>query len=174
MSDNRYTLFKTEWGWAAALHRGDVLRQLVFGHPNSARAREALPAGKRGPAVATVSTRPPDWVNSIREYFEGKGSDFSSISLDLADCSSFRREVYRVCRRILPGQVKTYGEVASETGNPGASRAVGSAMAANPFPIVVPCHRVVRSDGSPGNYSGPGGMDTKIRLLDHEKRYFAS
>ena len=67
-----------------------------------------------------------------------------------------------------PGEVLTYGELAGRVHNPKASRAVGSAMATNPIPIVVPCHRVVRSGGGLGAYSGAGGAVTKQWLLDHE------
>ena len=78
----------------------------------------------------------------------------------------YRREVLEALRRVPFGRTVTYGELAGRTGRPGASRAVGSAMATNPIPIVVPCHRVVRTGGALGGYGG--GVDAKAWLLRHE------
>ncbi|MBU0617216.1 MAG: MGMT family protein, partial [Planctomycetes bacterium] len=72
------------------------------------------------------------------------------------------------CRRVCYGQTRSYKQLAEQLGRPGAARAVGTAMSRNPCPIVVPCHRVVRSDGSLGGFSGPDGVNTKHRLLQME------
>ncbi len=79
----------------------------------------------------------------------------------------FRGRAMRACHAIPDGTVITYGELARRAGSPGAARAAGSAMAANPLPVVIPCHRVVRSDGSPGSYSA-GGPAAKRRMLAAE------
>jgi methylated-DNA-[protein]-cysteine S-methyltransferase len=79
----------------------------------------------------------------------------------------FRRRVLETCRRIPAGEVRTYGQLARECGSPGAARAVGSAMASNPVPGLVPCHRVVRGDGTLGEYSA-GGSRRKRAMLLHE------
>lgn len=90
-----------------------------------------------------------------------------NLDLDFRGLSDFRRAVLRKTAEIPPSEVRPYGWVAREIGSPGAVRAVGSALAANPVPIVVPCHRVVRSDGRFGEYS-LGAADNKRRLLEAE------
>lgn len=90
-----------------------------------------------------------------------------SYPLDHRLCHGFSAEVQRHLDSIGYGHTASYGRVAVLVGRPGASRAVGTACASNPLPIVVPCHRVVRSDGSPGGYLG--GSDAKSWLLSHER-----
>ena len=105
------------------------------------------------------------------DYFEGKASSlpyFCEKSLTV-----FQRKVLRYLRdKTTIGETITYSELATAVGHPNASRAVGSVMAMNPWPILIPCHRVVRSDGAIGNYSGEGGVSTKIRLLMQEGNKF--
>lgn len=83
--------------------------------------------------------------------------------------NEFTRKVWDACREIPEGEVRTYKWIAGKIGHPKAYRAVGSALAKNPFAPHVPCHRVIRSDGKPGGYSGRGGIGGKIRLLRKEK-----
>ncbi len=89
------------------------------------------------------------------------------VPVDLKSVSSFQESVLRLATRIPRGEVRPYGWLAKELGKPGAVRAVGSALARNPIPLMIPCHRVVRSDGHMGNYSliGP---EVKLELLEHE------
>lgn len=98
----------------------------------------------------------------IREYLAGDRTDFD-LPLDLSGLGEFDRSVLRATREVPFGQVASYGEIASRIGRPGAARAVGSALGRNPVPLVVPCHRIVRSDGSLGGYTG--GLERKERLL---------
>lgn len=81
----------------------------------------------------------------------------------------FAQKVWIACAGIPAGSTMTYGELARKIGHPGAARAVGSALAKNPFAPVIPCHRVIRADGGPGGYSGPGGTAQKLRMLREEK-----
>ena len=84
-------------------------------------------------------------------------------------CSSdLHRDVYAEARRILPGRTRTYGELAQDLGKPGAARAVGQALGANPFVLVVPCHRVLAAGGKLNGFSAHGGIRTKQRLLEIE------
>ena len=106
----------------------------------------------------------------IAAYFEGENVDFSTdpaVSLD--GLNSFDRKVLQTCRTIPSGEITTYGDLAVRVGHPGAARAVGSALARNPIPLIIPCHRVLRTDGSLGGFSAPGGLTTKQRLLRHEQ-----
>ena len=87
----------------------------------------------------------------------------------LSKLTPFQRSVLLQCAKIPKGQTRTYGQIAKAIGKPRASRAVGSALAINPLAPLIPCHRVIRSDGKIGNYSGKGGAGTKLRLLRCEK-----
>ncbi|MBV9102554.1 MAG: MGMT family protein [Candidatus Eremiobacteraeota bacterium] len=90
----------------------------------------------------------------------------SRAKVDLSECNPFQRAVLEATRRIRPGTVRPYAWIAREIGHPGAVRAVGTALAKNPVPLIVPCHRVVRSDGETGEYAL--GADDKVRILEHE------
>jgi len=105
---------------------------------------------------------------ALDRYFAGKRLDFD-LPVDLGDVSGFSRKVLRETARIPAGKVLTYTEVASRAGNTRASRAAGNALHNNPVAIIVPCHRVLRSDGSLGGYGG--GLDVKKWLLEHEEAW---
>lgn len=100
----------------------------------------------------------------LKAYFAGTDFRFD-LPLNLDRLTPFQRSVLLMARRIPPGNVWTYGQVAQAIGRPKASRAVGQALGRNPMPIVIPCHRVVASDGSLGGYSGSGGLTSKRLLL---------
>ena len=96
--------------------------------------------------------------------------DFSDVPLALDHLTPFGRRVVAACRRIPWGQTRSYGELAAECGSPGAARAVGSVMAKNRYPLIVPCHRVLAAGGELGGYSAPDGLKMKRRLLAMEGR----
>jgi O-6-methylguanine DNA methyltransferase len=100
----------------------------------------------------------------LRQYFAGDRSSFN-LPVDISQLTPFQRSVLDIACRIAPGQVWTYHRVAEELGRPRSSRPVGGALARNPIPIVIPCHRVVASDGSLGGYSGGSGLKAKRWLL---------
>ena len=106
-------------------------------------------------------------VSLFNKYVEGKPVDFSKIPLDLDRGTPFQRSVWNAAREIKFGRTLSYGELASKIGNPKASRAVGQAMGRNPVAIIVPCHRVIASDGSLGGFTG--GLKWKRALLNLEK-----
>src|SRR5688572_3323884 len=89
---------------------------------------------------------------------------------DMKKYTPFEQHVWKACSQIPAGQTRTYGWLAKKIGKPGAARAVGSALGKNPYAPTIPCHRVVRSDGGLGGYSGVGGIKTKAALLQKEKR----
>jgi methylated-DNA-[protein]-cysteine S-methyltransferase len=122
-------------------------------------------ATKISPRVLAAPRRLDDVAIQLDEYFAGRRTAFD-IVLDLRLSAGFRRTVLDHLAAISYGQTETYAEVAAATGHPGAVRAVGSACATNPLPVVVPCHRVLRSDGSLGGYLG--GLEVKRALLDLE------
>jgi len=113
-----------------------------------------------------VITSVKEWVDS---YIAGNFSSPTPI-LDYQKVTDFRKTIYNNLAKVKPGSKITYAELARLSGSPNASRAVGSAMAANQFVPIIPCHRVVRTDGGLGNYSGLGGIKTKQLLLSFENQ----
>jgi methylated-DNA-[protein]-cysteine S-methyltransferase len=112
----------------------------------------------------------PEWVRRavelVQQHLEGKLQDFTDLPLDWSRVSDFQQAVYLHAQGIKPGHKKSYGEIARlmALGNE-AARAVGVALATNPWPLIVPCHRVVSADGKMTGFSAPGGVRTKTRLL---------
>jgi methylated-DNA-[protein]-cysteine S-methyltransferase len=171
-------VFSTALDWMAVAWQEDALRGVVFGY---ASRRQAAVALARMPGMPIQFWRllgegqlaeAPDWVRDVVErlrlYAEGEPVDFSAVPLVLEHLSPFARRVVAACRRLGWGQVSTYGDLAAAIGSPGAARAVGSVMARNCFPLIVPCHRVLGAGGSLGGYSAPDGLRMKRRLLAME------
>ncbi|HWU17181.1 MAG TPA: methylated-DNA--[protein]-cysteine S-methyltransferase [Devosia sp.] len=107
-------------------------------------------------------------INRIEDYAEGEAIDFSATPLDLSGVPDFNRRAYALLLQIGWGETTTYGALARQLGDVTLSRAVGAAMGANPMPLVIPCHRVLASDGKPGGFSAPGGAESKLRMLSLE------
>lgn len=101
----------------------------------------------------------------LTEYFDGARTTFD-VPVDLSPLTEFQRDVLRECAAIPFGVVSTYGDIARAIDHPKANRAVGNALGANPVPIVIPCHRVLRTGGNLGGYTG--GLHVKVSLLEHE------
>ena len=106
-------------------------------------------------------------VNQITAYFSGDLKDFS-VRLDISKLTDFQQKVLEITRTIPFGEVYRYRELAYRIGKPGASQAVGMVMKKNPIPLIIPCHRVVASNGRLHGYSAGHGLDTKAWLLSHE------
>jgi methylated-DNA-[protein]-cysteine S-methyltransferase len=119
-------------------------------------------AAEVSPRVVRLPARLDDVRHQLDEYFEGRRRRFE-VRLDRRLSHGYRREVLEALSEVPYGETVSYKDLAVRTGNPGASRAVGGAMATNPIPIVVPCHRVLRSGGALGGYGG--GIDVKVWLL---------
>jgi methylated-DNA-[protein]-cysteine S-methyltransferase len=109
-----------------------------------------------------------DVIADIVALLDGERRDLRDAVLDERPLDVFRRRVYAATRAVGPGQTATYGEIARTIGAPGAARAVGAALGQNPYPIIVPCHRVLAADGSLHGFSAPGGIRTKRRMLEIE------
>ena len=168
MDPVRFALFDTPLGicgvaWGA---RGVIGIQL----PEGSAARTRAQIHKRFPESADAD--PPIEVElaiaAIGTLLRGEPADLSSIALDMDAVPEFRRRVYEAARAIAPGDTIAYGELAARLGSPGAARAVGAALARNPFPIVVPCHRVFAANGKLGGFTASGGAATKLRMLSLE------
>lgn len=105
-------------------------------------------------------------IGRVQAHLAGNLQDFADVGLDFSGTSSFQRSVYEAALRVKPGSTRTYGWLARECGFPvSASRAVGTALGQNPWPLLVPCHRFVGANGKMTGFSAPGGIETKLRLL---------
>jgi methylated-DNA-[protein]-cysteine S-methyltransferase len=127
--------------------------------------RSRFPDGEEG--------RPPESIDRlIRQlvrWLSGEAITLDSIPIAFAGASVFERRVYAATSAIPLGETRTYGQLAASLGEPGAARAIGRALGRNPVPIVVPCHRVLAANGRSGGFSAPGGVATKMKLLDIER-----
>jgi methylated-DNA-[protein]-cysteine S-methyltransferase len=135
-----------------------------FGEVDPGTIERRLEAGLGAPVELERRSRLRA-TTEIGEYFRGRRRTFG-LSVDYRLTNPFQRRVLARLARVPFGELVTYGELAKRVGKPGAARAVGAAMAKNPLPILVPCHRVVAADGSLGGFSG--GLEVKRRLHAHE------
>ena len=165
----RYHMFETAMGFCAIAwsDAGVVRFQLPA---NSAEAADRL---MRRRAPGAESGAPPRDVAAIIEaakrYFAGEETDFSPVRVDLAGQDAFFTRIYEALRRVGWGRTTTYGALAKEVGaGREAARDVGEAMARNPAPLIIPCHRVLAAGGKIGGFSAPGGSKTKARMLELE------
>jgi methylated-DNA-[protein]-cysteine S-methyltransferase len=169
MAASGYTLFDTAFGVCgiAWSDRGIVRLVLPEATPEDTETR----LRRQGRVDARV--KPPAWVaaavGAVQGYFSGSEVDFSRLRLDLSGQPEFERRVYEALRAIGWGSTTTYGGLAQRAGSPGAARAVGRAMARNPVPVIVPCHRVLAAGGAVGGFSAHGGVATKQRMLALER-----
>ncbi|MEA3199669.1 MAG: methylated-DNA-[protein]-cysteine S-methyltransferase [Thermoplasmata archaeon] len=149
----------------ACLPWGDLFVTLQFAGDRLAQVRIV----DRPEPATPLAGAPREAADLVAQFLADGKTDLASLDVDLAGVSPFDQEALRELRRVRAGQTVTYGDLAKRLGKgPGASRAVGGAMARNPLPIVIPCHRVVQAGGALGHYSGFGGVATKLRLLQLE------
>jgi methylated-DNA-[protein]-cysteine S-methyltransferase len=171
MKTQSYCLFATAIGtcgiaWGArgvtgvSLPEGDELRLRRRFKSRFPGAEEAQPS----PAIAGM-------IKRVQALLLGEGDDLHDIVLDDAEVPVFNKRVYDIARRIPPGATRTYGDIAKELGDSLLAREVGQALGRNPFPIIVPCHRVLAAGGKTGGFSAAGGLETKFRMLaiEHAK-----
>jgi len=158
-------IFRTAWGWCGISVTRKGLARLIIPDGVS-RAELARLLGAPGAKGAHGA------VKMIGDYFAGRKRGFD-VPVDFTGATAFERAVYRAAAEIPYASTASYGEIARRIGRPGAARAVGMAMSRNPVPVVVPCHRVVKTNGGLGGFSARGGVATKERLLAFERKHAA-
>jgi len=158
-------IYISKWGWSGVVVSENGLYKIFLPHPEKVMLQKSLIDLGKNFALKESDEMCNFYINFIKDYFDKKQSRFN-LKIDWSIVTSFQREVYDICMKIPYGQVRSYWWIAVRMGNPSYARAVGGAMAINPFPIIVPCHRVVRSGGTLGGFSS--GLELKIALLEHE------
>lgn len=163
-----FTLFDTAIGtcgvaWNARGLTGVQLPQSEGGDPRTRLAHRYRQAVEIDPPPAVAQA-----IIGMQALLSGEPRDLLEVELDTSGLSPLSARVYEISRAIPPGQTLTYGDIAKQLGDLSLSRAVGQALGANPWPIVVPCHRILAAGGRKGGFSAPGGADTKLRMLEIE------
>jgi len=169
MANQHFHLFETTIGPCAVVWEGERFIGAQLPERDEAAARKRLlrrfPEADETEADGFVA----EAVAGIRALFDGEKRDLSHLPVALESVSDFNRKVYEVALAIPHGETLTYGEVAQRIGDPGAARAVGVALGQNPWPIIVPCHRILAAGGKTGGFSAEGGVEIKLRILTIEK-----
>jgi methylated-DNA-[protein]-cysteine S-methyltransferase len=168
MTTSAFALFDTAIGRCgiAWSERGIAAVQLPEHDDQATRSR--LLNGCPGAAEGTPPPSVREVIDGMTRLFLGEPVDLTNAVLDSDAVPEFHRRVYDVARTIPPGETLTYGDIAARLGDTGLARAVGQALGRNPFPIIVPCHRVLAANGQLGGFSAAGGPLTKRRLLTIE------
>jgi methylated-DNA-[protein]-cysteine S-methyltransferase len=165
----RYTVFDTAAGWCGIGWSDAGVTRFHLPEKTFAAAERAM---QRRMAVAVAGDPPPAVaaaISAARRYFAGEPTDFVDVVLDLDVADDFFRRVYAAARTLGWGRTTTYGTLAKDLGaGPEAARDVGQAMARNPVPLIIPCHRVLAAGGKIGGFSAPGGSVAKQRMLEME------
>ncbi len=110
-------------------------------------------------------------IGKIKKHLSGQPQDFSKVAVRLDASTEFQQKIYSIVKNIPSGDVVTYKELGEALGGLKAYRAIGAAMGKNPIPLLIPCHRVVGSNGKLGGFTAPGGLKTKVKLLELEKKF---
>ena len=167
METCQYNIFRTQWGWFGLLgnEKGLIRTCLPVAHKEAIHSRmlSDMPGAQRSKkAFSTLEKR-------IQAYYKGDRGDFQDVKIHLDGLSEFQQKVLSTLKTITYGKTVSYSELAKLAGNPNAARAIGAVMAQNPLPLIIPCHRVIKADGTAGLFSAAGGTTTKTRMLDLEK-----
>ncbi len=161
-----YTTFPTAGGECAIAWNDNGVASLLL--PTSARADIQRWRKRRAPMAQldTPDARVTAVMDAATRYFDGEPVDFSDTPIDLSGQDAFFTRIYQALRQVGYGETTTYGALAKSLGaGPEMARDVGVAMATNPVPLIIPCHRVLAAGGKVGGFSAPGGSSSKIRML---------
>ncbi len=164
-----YSIFSVGLQYAALVYRDkDILLGLYLPQANRQEIVSNILQLYPNAVENNNSTAIKTLANKIRDYFDGKPVAFKKLKLDLDSCTDFCRKIYLELQKIPHGKTISYGELASNIGQPGSARAVGRAVGANPLPLIIPCHRVIGHKGKIGGFSAAGGVPQKIAMLKLE------
>lgn len=164
-------VFETALGYVALARNAGTVLVITFGYRSERAATKALDARLDADLLCDLIDDPTtdQLVERLHDLAAGQQVCFDDVVVDMSDRTSFQRKVLEACRAIPRGETRTYGQLAKAAGRPGAARAVGSVMASNRTPLIIPCHRVVLASGGVGHFSAPRGEAMRRRLLELEK-----
>lgn len=162
-----YALFDTAFGRAGIAWGAAGVRAVSFPSTEDETRRHILRRAK-GADEASPPGEIKSLIADMTALFRGERRDLSPAQLDLEGIGDFERGVYAQTRAVPPGETTTYGAIAKALGDPALAQRVGQALGRNPFPVIVPCHRVIGADGRMTGFSAPGGAAAKLRLLKLE------
>jgi methylated-DNA-[protein]-cysteine S-methyltransferase len=168
--DLRYGIWPTAWGPMGAVAGPQGIIKILLPHYSPTDLEQVLRWENPGASRDDKQGPFEKLADLARAYFNKQSVDFAEVLCVMPSPSTLTGRVLAACRRIPYGQTRSYGAIAKEIDAPDAARAVASALGKNPIPLVVPCHRVVYSDGRGGGFSSPGGVELKLRMLASEKR----
>ncbi|HOI89860.1 MAG TPA: methylated-DNA--[protein]-cysteine S-methyltransferase [Candidatus Rifleibacterium sp.] len=161
--------FETESGHAAVCFIDDAVKAVFLPERSLKNLQKRCREAFSGAVTADIlNSRQKNCVDQIQKYFAGEEYDLRRIKLDLEDIAEFARRVYEELIKVGPGATVSYGQLAEMCQKPGAARAVGTAVGRNPLPLLIPCHRVINSDGRLGGFSAGGGTELKAWMLRRE------
>ncbi len=164
-----YIVFPTSLGHCSLAWAGRGIARLQLPGSDADETERLLLRRLPSATIAVPETRIREVIAMITRYFSGEAIDFTAVELDLAGQERFFLDVYAVARNIGWGRTTTYGGIVKDLGlGMEKARGVGQAMAKNPVPLIIPCHRVLAAGGRLGGFSAPGGTTTKLRMLDLE------
>ena len=168
MDAQGFAFFDTAVGRCAIVWSAAGLAGVQLPEADDEQARHRL--ARRFPGAVEASPVPvaAEAIKRITAFLAGAPDDFADLILDDSKVGAFERAVYRETRAIPAGSTATYGAIATALGDIRDSRRVGQALGRNPWPIVIPCHRVTGAGGWMGGFSAPGGQRTKLKLLELE------
>jgi len=171
---HHYFIFDTAAGFCGIAWNDIGITRFMLPSTSADTTRKSfkrrLPGAEPGTPTPAVTAA----IAAVKRYFEGEKIDFADLQLDLGEQNAFFAQVYAAARRVGWGQTTTYGTLAKQLSPaPQAARDVGQAMAKNPVPLIIPCHRVLAAGGKVGGFSAPGGSATKTRMLELEGIRFA-
>jgi methylated-DNA-[protein]-cysteine S-methyltransferase len=164
----KYNIFLTSWGWVGLAVDRKGLRALVLPEERKEDVLLKIKENSRDNNIKEENREFENLIQKIKEYFAGKKIDFLDGQLSLDNYTNFQKKVLQTVRKIPYGETRSYKEVAKAAGHPRAYRAVGNTMKNNPLPLIIPCHRVIKSDGTLGGFSGKEGIVLKKRMIDLE------
>jgi methylated-DNA-[protein]-cysteine S-methyltransferase len=162
---SQYALFETAIGWAGIAWNEAGLVACHLPEADAETARAGFLRRFPDAVEAEIPARLQPTVSGIGALMRGEKADLSGAPLDLSRTPEFHARVYQIARAIPAGETLTYGDIARRLGDPLLAQQVGQALGKNPWPIVVPCHRVTAAGGKLGGFSARGGARTKLRLL---------
>ena len=168
MSAPEFTLFETAIGCCGIVWTARGIAGVQLPERDAAATRARLLRRYPDARMAAPPAHVQDTIERIIMLLHEGTADLSAVPLDVEALSPMQQRIYAVARSIPPGQTLSYGEIAARIGERDAARDVGQAMGQNPFPLIVPCHRVLAAGGKLGGFSAAGGVTTKLRLLEIE------